>query len=123
MSSSPTDVAKTLWNGLPVCVSARLVGRFAWQTASIDLTVGDEVVLRSAGVFKLVGKIDGPFEFSGVRHGATLEWGRVASRSFPYKVTLDGDLVLSGRVPIDNWWIGLWPWFAVAVIIFWNVLA
>jgi hypothetical protein len=97
----------TTWNGLPISVSAHLVARFAWQTASIDLTVGDDVVLRTGGAFKLTGKVVGPFMVNGVPHEATLECGLARSRSFPYKVTLDGDLVQDGWVGIENWWIGL----------------
>jgi len=106
-----------------VTVSARLVRRFAWQTASIDLTVGDEVVMRTGGVFKFVGKVVRSFEIDGACHEAALEWGRGTLRSFPYSLTLDADPVCNGRVSVDNWWLGLWPWLAVAAVILWMVLS
>jgi hypothetical protein len=45
------------WNGSRVGIAARLVPRFAWQTASIELAIGDQVVLRTGGVFKVVGEV------------------------------------------------------------------
>lgn len=122
MSNSSNAVEGSIWNGLPLTVSARLVRRFAWQTASIDLTVGDQVVMRTGGVFKFVGKVVRPFEINGVCHEATLEWSRGTLRSFPYSLTLDGISVRSGRVGIDNWWIGLWPWLAMGAVVLWDVL-
>ena len=50
------------WNGLRVAVSARLVPRFAWQTASIDLVIGEQLVMRTGGVFKFVGQVVGSFD-------------------------------------------------------------
>ena len=123
MSNSPSGVEEATWNGLPVAVSARLVPRFAWQTASIDLVIGDEVVMRTGGAFKLVGHVAGPFEVRGSRHEARLDLGRGTLRSFPYKVAVDGIALKSGRVSIDNWWLGLWPWLAVGGIVLWDALA
>jgi len=42
MTDLPPDAAAATWNGLALRVSARLVPRFAWQSASI------EVVLNAA---------------------------------------------------------------------------
>ena len=111
------------WNGLPVAVSARLVPRFAWQTASIELVIGEQVVMRTGGVFKFVGQVAGSFEARGGSHQATLEWGRGTLRSFPYKLAVDGVPLRRGRVNVDNWWVGLWPWLLVGIVALWDALA
>lgn len=123
MSNSPNDVEQATWNDLPVSVSARLVPRFAWQTASIDLVIGDQVVMRTGGAFKFVGQVASSFEARGTRHVAKLEWARGTLRSFPYQLAVDGIALRTGRVSIENRWIGLWPWLAVGGIVLRDALA
>ena len=123
MLNSPISVEEADWNGLPVAVSARLVPRFAWQTASIDLVIGEQVVMRTGGVFKFVGQVVGSFEARGSSHQATLEWGRGTLRSFPYRLAVDGVPLRRGRVNVDNWWVGLWPWLLVGIVVLWDALA
>ena len=79
--------------------------------------------MRTGGVFKFVGQVAASFDAAGARHEARLEWGRGTLRSFPYQLAVDGIALRSGRVSIENWWIGLWPWLAVGGIVLWNTLA
>jgi len=41
-------VVSAPWQGQPVSVSCRMVSRYGWTSASIDVAVGDQVVLRTA---------------------------------------------------------------------------
>jgi len=107
------------WNGLPLKLSARLVSRYAWQTASIVLEIEDHVVLQTGGVYKAVGETMEAFEVRGERHEAKLRWSLGTPRSFPCQVFIDGAPVRSERVRVDNWWIGLWPWIPFALIVAW----
>jgi len=98
------------WKGLPLRLSARLVPRYAWQTASIRLAIGDATVVDTGGVLKVTGIVARTFEVDGAVHEARVEWGRGTLRSFPCKVAIDGVVVLDERVAVANWAVGLWPW-------------
>ena len=43
------------WQGSPIRVEARLIPRFLWTTASIDVFVGQQCVLRTGGQMKATG--------------------------------------------------------------------
>lgn len=105
-----TNTCQTIWNGAPVIVTARLVPRFAWQTASIDVSVGGHVILRTDGVFKLIGKHVETFELDGTKYSAEISWGNAALQSFPINLSVDGVSIIESRVPLSNWWLALWPW-------------
>lgn len=49
-------------------ITARLVPRYVWQSASIDVVVGGRVVLRTGEVLKLVGKHAETFASDGIKH-------------------------------------------------------
>jgi len=56
------------WNHTTVAVTARVVPRYAWTSASIDVAVGDETILKTGGVLKVVGKHVETFGFHGTTH-------------------------------------------------------
>ena len=101
-------------------ITARLVPRYAWQSASIDVAVSGRVVLRTGGVMKLVGKHTETFESDGTEHSAEVTWGKATLRSFPFSLSIDGVAVLESRVPIANWWLALWPWALFIGFIAWR---
>jgi len=119
MNDPRQDVAEAAWNGFALRVSARLVRRYAWQTASIELAIDDKVVLETGGVPKFVGVMTQAFEVQGSRHVAKIQWGRGLLKSFPYQVSIDNVEVRRGRVEIGNWWVGLWPWIPFAAFVLW----
>ena len=43
----------TSWKGVPVQVTSRIIGRYAWTTATIDVSINGNTVLRTDGVAKL----------------------------------------------------------------------
>ena len=103
--------------GKPVSITARLVPRFAWQTASIDIAVSDRNVLRTGGVRTIVGKHTETFASDGIEHCVEVKWSKGSLRSFPFSLCIDGLPVVESRVPIANWWLSLWPW-----ALFWALL-
>ena len=122
MTQAREEAAGISWNGLSLRLASRLVPRFAWQTASIELAIDDMTVLQTGGAFKFVGAVVQSFEVQGALHEARLEWGRGTLKSFPCKVTIDGLDAWSGRVRVGNWWIGLWPWIALVALLAWSAL-
>ena len=100
-------------------ITAKLVPRFVWQSASIDVAVNGRFVLKTGGVFKLVGKHTETFAFDGIEHNVEVTWGSAALRSFPFSLSIDGMLVLKSRVHISNWWLALWPWVLFVAFIAW----
>jgi hypothetical protein len=116
-------VVSTSWHGEPLSVSCRMVSRYAWTSASIDVAIGDSVILRTGGVLKLVGTHAESFEYRGTRHAAELTWGVARWHQFPFTLTIDGMRVLESRVPIANWWLSWWPFFAaIAAALVWLIL-
>jgi hypothetical protein len=97
------------WNGETVAISCAMVSRYAWTTASIDVAVGDKVILRTGGVQKFTGSHSESFEHRGSQHTAQLTWGVSFGRHFPVALNIDGYKVIACRVPISNWWLAWWP--------------
>ena len=114
-NSEPAVVGE--WRGSAIRVSARLIPRFLWQTASIDVFVDGQCVLRTGGQLKLVGTASSPFEHLGSSHVAKLEWGFAGIRSFPYKLTIDQTEVTKSRVRIQNWYVSFAAATAVLLVI------
>ncbi|WP_143042932.1 hypothetical protein ABL840_29680 [Variovorax sp. NFACC27] len=108
---------ETEWNGSKLFVTSTLLARKLWQAASIDLFLGEKCLLKTGGVFKLVGTHSVEFEHEGTRHRATLSWGRAGFRSFPIKVEIDGAPLLEGHVVSSNWLLSFWPWLVVGGLI------
>lgn len=114
--------APASWNNTTVEVTARLIPRYAWTTASIDVAIGGDTVLDTGGVPKIVGSHAGTFEFHGVEHSIEITWGEATLHSFPYRLFIDGLPLLASRVPISNWWLALWPWAILTGFSAWAVL-
>ena len=98
------------WNGVSIQVTARTVPRYLFTTASIDVMVDGRQVIGTGGVLKRTGSHQVSFQIGNLSHRATLSWGVGSPASFPFRLQIDEALVLEGRVPTKNWWLGLWPW-------------
>ena len=107
---------RLLWNEVEVSVSSRIIPRYMWTTATIDVAIDGTVVLRTGGVSKSLGGQTAMFMVGGSEHRADLTWGRHSGRSFPFTLKIDGAQVADSRVRIENWWAAYWPW-AVALLI------
>jgi hypothetical protein len=105
------------WRGSAIRVNAHLIPRFLWQTASIDVFVDEQCVLRTGGKLKLVRTVSSPFEHLGSSHVAKLKWGFAGIRSFPYKLMIDQTEVTESRVHIQNWYISFVAAVAVLLVI------
>jgi hypothetical protein len=108
----------TTWQGSDVRVRARLVPRFLWTTASIEVFLDQECILRTGGQMKFTGAHSAEFVHSGAKHTAELSWGSSGfSFSFPYQLRIDGAAIQASRVRIRNWPIGLLAALLVAAMI------
>jgi hypothetical protein len=94
--------SKTRWNGRTVEVTARLIPRYFWSTASIDVFLDGECILRTGGRMKMIGSSEAEFHHDGALHVMKLTWGRAHGLSFPYQLWIDGAKVLVSNVPIAN---------------------
>jgi hypothetical protein len=115
-----TEIAT--WQGNAIQVTARLVPRCLWTTASIDVFVGDQCVLRTGGRMKLIGFCCQKFTCLGQTHSAEVSWGAGRLYSFPYQVRIDGVPVKEGRVRVQNWPVGFivpLVLLVVLVLLFW----
>jgi len=118
-----TKDSNLTWKGASVHVSSRIIGRYAWTTASIDVSVNGKTILRSGGVMKITGGAVSTFEHEGASHKIALSWGRISLRSFPFRLEIDGDLIADSRVYVSNWWVAYWPLVAVFLFaLLWRVL-
>jgi hypothetical protein len=92
------------WQGSTVEVQARLVPRYLWNTASIDVSLDGQQILRTGGQLKFNGLCSTTFTRAGSTHTAELSWGFSGlSFSFPYQLRIDGAPVATSRVRIRNW--------------------
>jgi hypothetical protein len=105
------------WQDSAVDVQARLVPRFLWSTASIDVFLGEQCILRTGGQLKATGSHSATFTHSGSTHTAELSWGYGLLFSFPYKLRIDGAPVSDARVRVQNWLLGLFIAFLVAAVV------
>jgi len=113
----------TVWNNTPILVTSRFISRYAWTSASIDVSVDGAVILRTGGVFRVTGTVVQTFTSRGANHEAKLTWGRGSLRWFPFKLEIDGALVAEAKVPTSNWWCAYWPFTAtIALIFLWRLL-
>jgi hypothetical protein len=105
------------WKDSTVDVQARLVPRFLWNTASIDVFLDKQCILRTGGQLKVTGSHSATFTHSGSTHTAELSWGYGLLFSFPYKLRIDGTPVSESRVRVQNWPLGLFVAFLVAAVV------
>ena len=97
------------WNGASVQVTSRIISRYAWTTATIDVSINGNTVLRTGGVMKISGDSTATFEHERTPHKAVLRWRKGSFRSFPFRLEIDGALVADSRVSVSNWWMAWWP--------------
>jgi len=97
------------WQGHAVTLASRLVGRFLWSTASIDIFVDGNCVLRTGGQLKVRSTCVGEFTMDGSPHKAELTWSKGSLFSYPVELRIDDVLVVQGRVSTKNWPLALWP--------------
>lgn len=102
------------WKDRVVDVQARLVPRLLWTTASIDIFLDGQCILRTGGrmSMNLRGSHSDTFTHSGSKHMAALSWGYGFLQSFPYKLQIDGTPISEARVHVRNRRLGL-IWMAL----------
>jgi hypothetical protein len=98
---------KLLWEGSAVEVRARVVPRYFWTTASIDVFLDGRCILRTGGQMKAVGSSKEEFLHRGDAHTAELSWeqARMANGlcvTFPYRLYFDGAKIAVSDVRVDN---------------------
>lgn len=113
---STIDMSEVVkWQGSAVEVQARLVPRYLWNTASVDVFLDNQRILRTGGQMKFTGSYATTFTHAGSTHKAELSWGLCGlSFSFPYRLQIDGAPVAHSRVRIRNWPVAL---IVVAVLV------
>jgi hypothetical protein len=116
---TPLDNCVASWNDRVIAVTAHLVPRYAWTSATIDVEVGNDTVLGTGGVLKVSGKHVETFELLGTAHTVQITWDKAALRSLPFSLHIDGAIILGSRVPVANWWLGLWPWAIFLAFLVW----
>jgi hypothetical protein len=98
---------KLLWEGSTVEVRARVVPRYLWTTASIDVFLDGRCILKTGGQMKAVGSSTAEFHHGGAAHWAELSWGQARMRdelylTFPYQLFFDGGKIAVSEVRVDN---------------------
>jgi hypothetical protein len=97
------------WQGHAVTLTARLVSRLLWSTASIDVFVDGNCVLRTGGQLKVRSTCVGKFGLDGASHDVELTWNKGSLFSFPVELRIDGILVVQQRVSTKHWPLAFWP--------------
>jgi len=106
------------WQDSKLDVQAQLIPRFLWTTASIDVFLGGQCILRTGRRMKFTGSHSTTFTHSGSIHTAELSWGRSGlSWSFPYQLRIDGVPVADSSVHVRNWPLGLIAGILLAAVL------
>src|SRR5436190_15479343 len=90
------------WRDKPVRVTSSYVPRYLWTTASIDVFLGNQCVLRTGGQAKLTGAHSGSFSDGGEEHRVELKWGQSIGFRFPYQLRINGVLIAGSIVRVEN---------------------
>lgn len=91
------------WHGSLLDVQARLVSRFLWMTATIDVYLDGSPILRTGGEFKISGSCHSEFVHDGLSHTCELSWGAGRLGRFPVTLSIDGEQIVTSTVGIANW--------------------
>jgi hypothetical protein len=102
-----------LWRDKTVRVRARLIPRFLWLTASIDVFLGKTCILRTGGQLKMTGSHSATFADGNSEHKAVLAWQRSRQHRFPYQLQIDGIDLDNAHVGVENWRMGYIPSFLI----------
>ena len=97
------------WHDSDVVVTMELVPRYCWMTATVDVHVAKQCILRSGGVLKERGQSTVNFRHDGKDHVADLVWKTERDIAVSYKLLLDGELVMSSKIHPRNWALCLVP--------------
>ena len=96
------------WEGCDLAVKAEYVPRYLYTTASINVHVNANCILRTGGVWRLWGKQGADFVHNEKKHHAELSW-RSGRSEFEYELTIDGQRVLKSVVTPRNFLMPLIP--------------
>lgn len=112
------------WQGKEITVQARLVPRFLWTTASIDVFLEGQCILRTGGQMKFTGSHLSTFTHAGIAHTTELRWGQSRRYSFPIELWIDGACVIASEVRIQNRGAGIAgaTFLGTATALLWIVL-
>jgi hypothetical protein len=94
--------AKIRWRGSNVEVKARLVPRYFWTTASIDVFLDGRCILQTGGQMKVTGSSSAEFDHEGSRNVVELSWEKERHFGFPYALRINHAKVSLSHVPVDN---------------------
>ena len=115
--------AKVRWHGSEVQVKARLVPRYGWTTASIDVFLDGRCILRTGGQKKVTGSSWAVFDHDGSRHFVELSWGMARGLEFPYVLRINDAKVALSEVPVENPGLSVIPALIVISLLLIGVFA
>jgi hypothetical protein len=106
------------WGDKIIRVQAIRVPRFLWTTASIEVFLGDECILRTGGQFKMTSSYSASFVDGISEHRAVLCWKRPRRYHIPYQLQIDGVTMDDAQVGVKNWAMGYIPAFFIVASVF-----
>ena len=109
--------AKLRWHGSEVEVKARIVPRYGWTTASIDVFLDGQCILQTGGQMKVTGSSSAEFDHEGSRHFVELSWGMMRGLEFPYVLRINDAKVALSEVRVENPGLSVIPAFIVILLV------
>jgi hypothetical protein len=102
-------------------VTARAIPRYFWLTVSIDVYLEQVCVLRTGGQLKRTGTQRNAFIYNQERHEIELSWTPARLRFWPYRLSIDDELIITSKVYVTNWPLQFIP--VIAVLVFLIILS
>lgn len=100
--------AEVRWGDETLGIVCHTMAKRLFTTASIDVYLGDQLLLATGGQPYATGTVRARFEHRGASHELSLEWKRAQAEGFPVVVHVDGVHVGDALVPVRGRWKIVW---------------
>lgn len=98
------------WRGMNLRVDARLLPERLWGVTRLDIFLGNELIVSTGAPFWPSGKTSAEFQYAGAQHHAELSWRTTGVMRVPYRLHIDGMLVLDTHALVENWPMQFMTW-------------
>ncbi|HXC27762.1 MAG TPA: hypothetical protein VNV38_07380 [Stellaceae bacterium] len=106
---------KIRWKDSDIEVIAIMLPKYFWITSLIEVRVDGQSIIKAETDSREWGEDTKEFRLNGETHSAALLWVATKGVHGPYRLSIDGQAVLTSVVTPRNWPMRLIPLFAMGM--------